>query len=708
MRRRSRAGGKPVKTRRRETVTLKRPDPPTVRGRSAPVPDWETEVARLTSELNEALEEKTAISDVLRLVSTSSSNLGSVLQSVAERAAHICEAQFVDIFLVEKDELRDAAWFGEIKRTLAYPLDRSSVAGRSVCDMRPVSVDDLQNAGVEFARGRELARKDGHRSTLAVPLIWDGRALGTISVRRTEIRPFKQKHIALLTAFAAQAVIAIENARLLNDLRESLEQQTATSEVLGVISSSPGELEPVFRAMLENATRICEAKFGILYRCEGDALRTVAMHDAPQPFVEVRRSNPIIHPNPDTTLGRAMATKQPVQIADILEELDPLDARAAQLPKLAGARTVLAVPMLKENELVGAFVIYRTEVRPFTDKQIALVQNFAAQAVIAIENTRLLNELRQRTADLSKSLEQQTATSEVLKVISSSPGQLEPVFHAMLENAVRICEAKFGTLYLREADAFRAVATHNAPTPYAEDRKRNLVRPPPDSTLGQVLKTHRVTQVADITAVKSYIEGDPYLVSAVELGGYRTVAAVPMLKDDLLIGVITINRQEVQPFTDKQIELVQNFAAQAVIAIENTRLLNELRESLQQQTATADVLKVISRSTFDLTSVLQTLVESAARLCDADFATITRQKDRHSFAPRLTGIRPSSSTTSGLCRWSQGAARRWGAHCSKARLFISRTCWRTRSTLSRRHRNWAAIAPCSAFRCCARVFRSAY
>src|SRR5262249_42298739 len=231
----------------------------------------------------------------------------------------------------------------------------------------------------------------------------------------------------------------------------------------------------------------------------------------------------------------------------------------------------------------------------------------ADQAVIAIENVRLFEAEQERTQELSESLEQQTATSEVLKVISSSPGELEPVFQAMLENAVRICEAKFGTLYLREADAFRAVATHNAPTPYVEDRKRNLWRPPPDSTLGQVLQTHRVTQIADITAVKSYIEGDPYLVSAVKLGGYRTVLAVPMLKDDSLIGAITINRQEVQPFTDKQIAVVQNFAAQAVIAIENTRLLNELRESLERQTATSEVLSTISGSPGELEPVFQSI-----------------------------------------------------------------------------------------------------
>src|SRR6516225_4587560 len=253
MRRRSRAGGKPAKSQRRKTTMLKHRNAPKVmRNRGVSIAGQETVIARLNRELDEALEEKTAISEVLRLVSTSSSNLETVLKSVAQQAAHICQAQFVDILLVENDNLRDVAWFGELKRTLAFPLDRFTVAGRSVCEMRPVSVDDLQNAGDEFARGREIARKDGHRSILAVPLIRDGRAVGTIVIRRTEIQPFEQRHIALLTAFADQAVIAIENTRLLNELRESLQQQTATAEVLNVISSSPGDLGPVLQTLVES------------------------------------------------------------------------------------------------------------------------------------------------------------------------------------------------------------------------------------------------------------------------------------------------------------------------------------------------------------------------------------------------------------------------------------------------------------------------
>jgi two-component system, NtrC family, sensor kinase len=298
------------------------------------------------------------MSEILRLISNSSSNIETVLRSVAEQAAHICRAQFVDILLVENDQLRDVAWFGELKRTLVVPLDRST------CEMRPVSIDDLQNAGDEFARGREIARRDGHRSMLAVPLIREGRAIGTIVIRRTEIRPFEQKDIALLTNFAAQAVIAIENARLLNELRESLQQQTATAEVLRVISSSPGELEPVFQSLLNNATRLCAADFGLMAQYDGTAFQLMAQFGADKDYVEYMRREPF-RPGPETLAGRILQTRGPVQIEDFAKskgylDRDPLVVVAVER---GGVRTTLGVPMLRENELIGVISIFRKEVR---------------------------------------------------------------------------------------------------------------------------------------------------------------------------------------------------------------------------------------------------------------------------------------------------------------------------------------------------------
>jgi two-component system NtrC family sensor kinase len=561
--------------------------PKSRKGPVAPVSaDPAEQFDRVKRERDEALEQQAATLEVLRVIRRSPSNAQPVFDMIAESAAKLCAAQFCFVYRFDGQLLHFVAHHSvapellEINRR-AYPKppSRGSVAARSILERNVVQVPDV-NADPDYELGA-LAAVAGYRSAIGIPILRDSIPVGSIAIARPETGLFPERQIELLKTFAEQAVIAIENARLLNELRESLQQQTATADVLKVISRSTFDLQTVLQALVESAARLCEAEQAIICQRHDDGLYRLAVNFGYSPEFEAYVRQHPMAPGRGSITGRTALEGRIVHVPDVLA--DP-EYTLLEAQRLGGYRSNLGVPLLREGVPIGVFVLTRPVVKPFTQPQIDLVSTFADQAVIAIENVRLFNELRE-------SLQQQTATADVLKVISSSPGELSPVFNAMLENATRICAAEFGTLYLRETDSFRAVAIHNAPPAYVRARMGQQVRPPPDSALGQVAATRQVAQIDDVTKIESYVEGNPYAVSAAKLGGYRTIAAVPMLKDGELVGAILIYRQEVYPFSEKQITLLQSFATQAVIAIENARLLNELRQRTQDLASSLETLR---------------------------------------------------------------------------------------------------------------------
>ena len=532
------------------------------------------------------------------MIASSPTDVGPVLRAIVENACGLCEAHDAVALLRDGDDLRIGAHHGPIPIDIEkWPINRRWTAGRAFVDQKPVHVRDLlADESADFTDGRELSRRMGHRSILSVPLLRENESIGAIVLRRTEVHPFSDKQIKLLQTFADQAVIAIGNVRLFEevqaktrDLTEALQFQTATSDVLKVISQSPDTLQPVLDAIAETSRELCGSDGVTIFLLRDGKFHFTAVSGVLPKHLEYLRANPAPIDEPGSALRQLALKKRTVHYPNVMDDPELDSVRSS----LGGPRALLLVPLMREGEVIGAIVLRQSHLRPFTPRQIQAIETFADQAVIAISNVNLFDQVQARTRDLSESLQQQTATADVLKVISRSTFDLQAVLSTLLESAARLCGADLANIWRpAEGAAFHMAASFGVAGKHHEwlENKKYLeglgLAPGRGSIVGRTLLAVAAVQVQDVQADPDY-----ELNEIVRIGDYRTMLGVPLLREGIPVGVFVLTRCRVEPFTDKQIELVSSFADQAVIAIENVRLFDEVEQRTRELSASLEELR---------------------------------------------------------------------------------------------------------------------